>query len=83
MCGVSVWCICVVYLCGVSVWCICVVYLCGVSVWCICVVYLCGVSVWLVLLPLIVPVLMSLLCSSQVHCWSLHDPVHHPALPIC
>ena len=41
MCGVHVWCACVVCMCGVHVWCACVfivVCMCGVHVWCACVV---------------------------------------------
>ena len=56
MCGVYVWCVCVVCMCGVYVWCVCVVCVCGVCVWCVCGVYvwcacvvcMCGVCVWCV-----------------------------------
>ena len=36
-----------VCVCGVCVWCVCVVCVCGVYVWCVCVVCGCGVCVYM------------------------------------
>lgn len=46
MCGVNVWCGCVVWMCGDVAWCGCVVWMQGVDVWCGCEVW-CGFEVWM------------------------------------
>ena len=44
LCGVLVWCACVVFLCGIFVWYSVWCPLCGVLVWCLCVLVSCVVS---------------------------------------
>ena len=67
LCGVVVWCCCVVLLCGVVVWCRCVVLLCGVVVWCCCVVLLRGVVCGVVWCCCVV-MLCGVVCGVVVGC---------------